>query len=148
KKLLKSVEEEQKIFKLNPGESKLREKSEVYRSKLFLIYKKLEKTLINGEGYRDKDELLNDLSLISNSLKNNEGELIAESMIDPFIKKVEAFGFHFVKLDIRQNADLIRKAAAEIFSSFASSVKFLQLSEEDKNKLLTREILNSRPLTN
>ncbi|RPI70060.1 MAG: phosphoenolpyruvate carboxylase, partial [Ignavibacteriales bacterium] len=148
KKLIKSVEEEQKIFNLNPGESKLREKSEVYRSKLFLIYKKLEKTLNNDEGYKDKDELLNDLTLISKSLKNNEGELIAGSMIDPFIKKVETFGFHFVKLDIRQNADPIRKAAAEIFSSSTPSVEFLQLSEENKNKLLTREMLNSRPLIN
>lgn len=149
KKLLKSIKTEERIFNIDPGDSKLREESEVYRSKLFLIYNKLERTLNeNDDGYKNKDEFLYDIGLINESLKNNEGTLIAENLIDPFIKKINTFGFHFVKLDIRQNADLIRKAAAEILNNSSTSINYSQLSEEEKNKFLTKEILNPRPLTN
>lgn len=45
KELLDSIRREEKELNIKPGDSKLREASEVYRSKLYLIYKKLENTL-------------------------------------------------------------------------------------------------------
>jgi phosphoenolpyruvate carboxylase len=149
KKLIKSIKKEERDFDLSTGDTKLREESEVYRSKLYLIYKKLESTLDEtGNVYKNREEFLNDLNLIAGSLSKNEGNLIVKNFINPFIQKVKTFGFHFVKLDIRQNADLIRKTAGEIFHNSDPSVNFLRLPEEEKNKLLTKEILNPRPLTN
>lgn len=149
KKLLKSIRNEEKQLKVSPSDTKLREESEVYRSKLYLIYKKLENTL-TGEGlnYKNADEFLSDLKLITESLKNNDGKLLAENLLDPFIIKVKTFGFHFVKLDIRQNSDLLRKAVAETLQNSDPSIKYSRLSEKEKIKLLTEEILNPRPLTN
>jgi phosphoenolpyruvate carboxylase len=149
RRLLKSILKEEKDLKVEPGHTILREPSEVYRSKLYLIYKKLENTMDEEKhGYKKSDEFLKDLYLIAGSLQNNDGYLLLESLIQPFIIKVKTFGFYFVKLDIRQNADLLREATAEVLNNSESSLKYLKLSEEEKIKLLTREILNSRPLTN
>lgn len=149
RKLLKSILKEEKELKIEPGQTILREPSEIYRSKLYLIYKKLENTLSEEKhGYKNSDEFLTDLYLIANSLQNNEGDLLLKNLIQPFIIKVKTFGFYFVKLDIRQNADLLREAAAEILNNSEASLKYFKLSEEEKIQLLTGEILNSRPLTN
>ncbi|MFO7446008.1 MAG: phosphoenolpyruvate carboxylase [Ignavibacteriaceae bacterium] len=147
--LIQSIKKEEKELNVDLSNSKQREVSEVYRLKLFLIYKRLENT-VSGEGhsYDSADELLDDLYIIKNSLSKNEGDLIVKNLIEPFITRVKTFGFRFVKLDIRQNAALIREAVAEVFNYSDSSTKFMQLSEEEKIKILTDEILNPRPLTN
>ncbi len=149
KKLLQSIKSEERKLNLYFANNKLREESEIYRTKLTLIYSKLENTISNsGEVYKSADELLHDLNLISQSLKANEGGLIDANIIQPLIHKVKTFGFHFVKLDIRQNSNLIRKTINEIFRQSDSSVDFKNLSEENKTEQLTSEILNPRPLTN
>ena len=149
KKLLQSVRKEEKQLKVSPSDTKLREESEVYRSKLYLIYKKLENTLNDEKlNYKNADEFLHDLNLITESLKKNDGILLVENLLDPFVIKVKTFGFHFVKLDIRQNSDLLRRAVTEVLQNSVSSIKYFSLSEEEKIKLLSNEILNPRPLTN
>jgi phosphoenolpyruvate carboxylase len=149
KKLLLSIRNEEKQLKVSPSDTKLREESEVYRSKLYLIYKKLENTLTGKNlHYKNADEFLFDLNLITESLKNNDGNLLIENLLDPFIIKVKTFGFHFVKLDIRQNSDLLRKAVAEALQNSDPTINYSRLPEKEKIKLLTEEILNPRPLTN
>ena len=149
KKLLQSVKKEEKQLKVSLSDTKLREESEVYRSKLYLIYKKLENTLNDEKlNYKNADEFLHDLNLITESLKKNDGILLVENLLDPFVIKVKTFGFHFVKLDIRQNSDLLRRAVTEVLQNSVSSIKYFSLSEEEKIKLLSKEILNPRPLTN
>ena len=149
KKLLQSIRKEEKQLKVNPADTMLREESEVYRSKLYLIYKKLENTLNDKKlNYKNVDGLLFDLKLITGSLNKNDGNQLVKNLLDPFILKVKTFGFHFVKLDIRQNADLLRKAVAEALHISDPSIKYTRLSEKEKIDLLTKEILNPRPLTN
>jgi phosphoenolpyruvate carboxylase len=149
KKLLDSIQRERKLLDMGPSDSRLREGTEIYRAKLYLIYKKLENTLTaDGTFYKNPNEFIDDLLLIANSLSKNDGNLIVSNLINPFILKVKTFGFHFVKLDIRQNADLLRNTVHEIFSNASSSIDFLKLSEQEKINVLTNEILNPRPLTN
>jgi len=149
RKLIKSIVKEERELGINPSDTKLREKSEIYRSKLHLIYKKLENTLIEGEyGYKNAGELMDDLDLITESLNANEGKLIVENFVNPFKIKVKTFGFHFVKLDIRQHADLLRETIAEILQNSDPSIGYSKLSEKEKTELISKEILNPRPLTN
>lgn len=147
--LLNSLEEDRKHLSVSKTDNKLREPTEIYRAKLYLIYKKLENRL-SGSGYKYENvqEFIDDLEQISRSLKSNEGELIAEAVIEPFIVKVKTFGFHFVKLDIRQNAGLLNSAVDEIVKTSLDGKKYSSLGEEEKIELLTKEILNTRPLTN
>src|SRR5690606_25770300 len=103
--------------KLNVSETdnRLREPTEIYRAKLYLIYKKLNNIISDSaEGYENSDEFLNDINLIAESLRENQSELIYDQVIKPLIIKIKTFGFHFVKLDIRQNSAQIRSAVSEI----------------------------------
>jgi phosphoenolpyruvate carboxylase len=149
KKLLTSVKEDLGKLNVSETDNKLREPTEIYRLKLYLIHKKLENTQ-NGIviRYSNSDQFLNELEMIRDSLEKNQGELIVREIIDPFLQKVKTFGFYFVKLDIRQNAALISKAVEQIFGTTKSIKKFSELNEEEKIKTLNEELVNSRPLTN
>jgi len=149
KKLISSIKEDRAKLNVSATDNKFREPTEIYRSKLYLIHKKLENTRDeNGVFYRNVDEFIRDLELIISSLRNNEGELIIQEILAPFIMKVKTFGFYFVKLDIRQNAALISKAVDEIFKITKSIGRFSKLSEDEKIDLLNDELTNTRPLTN
>ena len=130
-------------------DNKLRESSEIYRAKLYLVHKRLERTLDHlDKGYTDVGEFYQDLQLMARSLNKHRGELIVRNLLQPFMQKVATFGFHFVKLDIRQNARLITDAVTEILTAVMPDLNYTNLSESQKAKLLTAEIINPRPLTN
>lgn len=154
---LKTVSRQLKS-KLNQYQSKLsstktniqhREPTEIYRAYLYALYRKLENTIDSKDyRYNDSSEFEYDLLLIKKSLIENEGKIIAEQIIEPLIKKVETFGFYFVKLDIRQNSRLIRDAVNELFTVSGVKKDFFEIEEEEKINIITKEILNERPLTN
>ncbi len=149
KTFVNSIKYDEDKLNVSLADNKLREVSEIYRAKLYLIYRKLENTLNGKENcYKGADEFVNDLYLIKKSLDKNEGGLIVGNLIYPFILKVKTFGFHFVKLDIRQNSELIRNTISEIFVNENPFFDLSKLSEEKKSEILTNEILNPRPLTN
>lgn len=148
-KLKNRVKENERKLRLGKDDEKLREPTEFYRAYLYQIYNKLSNTL-SGKGiaYNNSKELLDELDVMKTSLIQNDGEVIVDNWINPFYRKVETFGFHFVKLDVRQNAKLIREAVDELLS-IADAVKhFENLTEEEKIEVLQKEIVNSRPLSN
>ena len=148
-KLKKQVKKNEIELKLSKDENKLREPTELYRAFLYQIYRRLLNTAESKDvRYKSSDDLLKDLDMIKESLLKNDGKVIVENWIDPFYKKVEAFGFHFVKLDVRQNARLIRASVDEIFNSAGVKSGFTNLPEDEKIVLLRSEVLNSRPLSN
>ncbi len=150
KKLLDSVGKETKELNTALTDNKFREPNEIYRTKLFLIHKRLKGVFDknNNSRYSSSDEFINDLQIIADSLEKNEGELIVKNLVRPFILKVKTFGFHFVKMDIRQNSNMLRKTIAEIFKLNNIENNFSNLSEDEKIIILTEQILNPRPLTN
>lgn len=143
--LIQSVGRDRKLLKVSVTDNKLREPTETYRAKLYLIYKKLENSIEQkGICYKNPGEFISDIQLIADSLLANQGELIYEDMIKPLIIRVKTFGFHFVKLDIRQNSSLIRQAVSEVISAVKKGSDFLEMDELEKVKALTSEILDSR----
>ncbi len=148
-KLLRSIEEDKSKLEIDFEGSFLRDPSEVYRTKLSLIYKKLQNTL-DGKNYcyASSIDFINDLNLIFESLIQNKGLVIAETKLLQLIYKVKTFGFHFAYLDIRQNSNLLRQTINEIFQITDVTSDFISLTENEKVKILTREILSNRPLVN
>jgi phosphoenolpyruvate carboxylase len=72
---------------------------EPYRRKLSFIWARL------GEnGYRRADELLADLAVIRESLEAHHGDRIARGRLAALEQRVELFGFHLAKLDVRLHA--------------------------------------------
>jgi phosphoenolpyruvate carboxylase len=67
--------------------------------------------------YRNSEELAEDVRLIRNSLVANKGERLAFLLIDPLLWKLDTFGFHLYRLDLRQHARVHRKAVAALKSA-------------------------------
>ena len=79
---------------------------EPYRRKLSFVWRRLGNTLAGGPepGYADEDELAADLELIDRSLRANRGARIADGHLASLRRRVEIFGFHAAKLDVRVHA--------------------------------------------
>lgn len=148
-RLLDSIESDSQLIGMEKTDGVLRDPSEVYRAKILLVSLKLEETKQDSPlSYKDSGEFIEDLYLMYNSLINNKGKIIADSILLPLIYKAKTFGFRLASLDIRQNASLIRSAVVDLLNYSEVSRDFKNLSENEKIEILTREILNSRPLKN
>jgi len=64
--------------------------------------------------YTSAAELLEDLTLLRNSLAQNHGERLAELFLNPLLLAVRTFGLHLQTLDIRQHALVHKAALAEL----------------------------------
>ena len=70
--------------------------------------------------YRNAGELLEDLTLLRDSLAENEGARLAELFIDPLLLSVRTFGLYLQTLDIRQHARVHTIAIEELAANKAS----------------------------
>jgi phosphoenolpyruvate carboxylase len=64
--------------------------------------------------YDNAAALLDDLTLLRDSLAANHGERLAELFLDPLLLSVRTFGLHLQTLDIRQHARVHAAALEEI----------------------------------
>ena len=105
--LLRSIESDERelaAFALEIGDQNF---DEPYRRKLSFAGKRLENLLErNGEpAYDDASGLLADLELMDASLRANRGARIADGPLSDLRRRVELFGFHIAKLDVRLHAN-------------------------------------------
>lgn len=122
---------------------------EPFRQKLLFIQEKLRHTLQNsddGKGYKHPSYLRKDLQISLDALTAAGCDASLDSL-RRMIHAVDIFGFHLAKLDLRQHSARHRAALEEIVSSLdLIPGGFQKLTESEKQKWLTREILNKRPL--
>ncbi len=125
----------------------IRNKNEVYRTKIALTYrkllrykKKLEGTLpANETTYTSSREFLDDLELIRKSLIANKGEDLSKGTLQQLIRNVESFGFHLATLDIRQHKKIHTSAIHEI--GLQHAVNYSGMSDDERADWLTRTLL-------
>lgn len=113
---------------------------EPYRQQMDIIWRRL-----NERSYATSADLLDDLLIVDESLRQNRGSHVADGALRPFIRKVRIFGLHLVPLDIREDARLQAAAIAELFQHYGICDDYIALPEAEKQALLTREIANPRP---
>ena len=79
---------------------------EPYRRKLRFVLARLEHELAEdgGPGYAHAEDFAADLALIDASLRENRGTRIADGRLAALRRRVEIFGFHVAKLDVRIHA--------------------------------------------
>jgi phosphoenolpyruvate carboxylase len=124
------------------GDPSMKYPGEIYRQKMALIGQRL-----NEDGYATGQELLDDISLVIDSLRANRGTYTANSgTLRRLAHKVRLFGLHLVAMDIREDARVHSVALDELFRTYGQEQNYLKLPEERKQELLTREIANLRPL--
>jgi phosphoenolpyruvate carboxylase len=65
--------------------------------------------------YETAAELLHDVNLIANSLKQHKGQHAGLFHVRRFMRRIRTFGFHLATLDLRQHADVHRAVIANGF---------------------------------
>ncbi|MEA2450677.1 MAG: phosphoenolpyruvate carboxylase [Thermoleophilaceae bacterium] len=124
-----------------------RHPEEPYRRALGLIHERLRCTRRGADGgYGGPDQLLAELRLLERSLRESRAGYVAGAELRDLIRQVEVFGFHFARLDVRENAKVHRAAIAEVLEELGVCESYADLPEEERTALLTREIADRRPL--
>jgi phosphoenolpyruvate carboxylase len=128
--------------------------TELIRIKLSLISEKIRLTnqdVIeqNTEGfiYNNADELLHDLMSIKKELLKNNSQALVASYLDPWLFKIRTFGFHYARLDVRQNSDIINICVGELVETSGIIEKpWDTLTAKEKAEILSNEISLIRPI--
>jgi phosphoenolpyruvate carboxylase len=161
--LTRSLETEAARFPTVAAEFGERNPFEPYRQKLAYIHHRLRRTLDftpetleaadrwdpagHTDGYRTAGELLQDLTLMQESLMANKGTRAACALLETWRRQVETFGLHTASLDVRQHAEVHEGALADI----ADTLKLLprpfgDLDEAARLDWIAGELANLRPL--
>jgi len=82
---------------------------EPYRRKLSFVWKRLRNELEGGEpGYASASDLAADLGLLDASLRAGRAERVADGRLAALRRRLELFGFHLAKLDVRFHSSELR----------------------------------------
>jgi phosphoenolpyruvate carboxylase len=101
--LLASIERDERELPEYAGEIGDQNLDEPYRRKLSFMWRRLD-----ADAYATADDLADDLAVIDHSLRANRGARIADGALAALRRRVELFGLHLAKLDVRTHArDLV-----------------------------------------
>ncbi|TKB48009.1 phosphoenolpyruvate carboxylase [Ferrimonas sediminicola] len=92
-----------------------------------------------------KEELLEPLQLIYDSLVQSRMRLIANGLLLDTLRRLHCFGVGLIRLDIRQDSARHTSALAEI-TRYLGLGDYEHWQEEEKQAFLLRELANRRPL--
>jgi len=115
---LAATGEAEAIATRNPGE--------VFRQYLATMLRRLEvmiratergESLVDPAGYASADALIADLKLIETELLEADRPEIAEALVRPVRREVEAFRFSTVRLDVRENTTKLNAALRALHSA-------------------------------
>ena len=151
---IEESKELEELANLSNDLSIYREK-EPYRRAIFYIKEKLENTkeylLYDkeiGEKYLTSAEFINDLEIIEKSLLENKGEILITGEFEELLNVVKIFGFYLASIDMRQDSSVYEASVAELLSSANIEKNYSTLSEEEKCKLLLKQLKEDpRPLS-
>lgn len=108
---------------------------EPYRQALAYVAERLARTQgARPGGYRDAAALLDDLERLARSLAANRGERIARARLANLVHRVRSFGFHFVELEVRQEAGVHARVVDELVRRRGE--RYLELDEDGRVALL------------
>ncbi len=137
----------QRVFRHRPE----RFSGEPYRRLLYIMHARLRWTLdyvekrLAGEpakrdawAYGDAREFLDDLRLIRESLIGHGDAGVADADLQDLIRLVETFGFHLMRMDIRQESTVHTQAVAELLKPLG--LDYEALAEEERQRVLSEHI--------
>jgi phosphoenolpyruvate carboxylase len=96
--------------------------------------------------YATADELSADLDVIHNALLGAGCARLAEGRLRLLRRAVEVFGFHLASLDIRQHSAIHARVIQEITARATGLDLYDGLAEEERQRVLLRELVPARPL--
>jgi phosphoenolpyruvate carboxylase len=93
------------------------------------------------------EEFAGDLSTLHRSLLTNGSASLARGRLRRLRRAVDVFGLHLASIDLRQNADVHERVAAELFEKAAPGTGYAAMPEEERVALLLEELRTPRLLT-
>lgn len=96
--------------------------------------------------YRHATDLLAELNVLVDSLKEFCGEALIYARLGKLIKAIETFRFHLATVDIRQSSDVHEAVIKELFNKTGYDFEYDELTEEEKIKTLLDELKQPRLL--
>ena len=84
----------------------------------------------SGRDYKNTSELLQDFEIMHASLLANNGELIANGLLNRIYRTISAFGLTHATMDIREHSGVHRNLLTQIYGELSSS----QISEALKSQ--------------
>lgn len=138
--LLERLEHFQKEFPALAHKLEAFAEEEVYCRFLTVLDWRLEQTALGGvASYRGSQGLLRDLRLLEASLASHRpGESVLVPPLRAWIACTEAFGFCTARLDIRENAKVVRSVVAELMAHLGLHADFESAEEADRQRLLSQ----------
>lgn len=108
-----------------------------YRQLLGFMIARLEATMAGeSSGYRGPRALLDDLRSMAQSLEDNGGLHAGLFQVRRFMRRVQVFGFHLARLDVRQDAWVHRGVAGRLLGLD----DFVQRPAVEREALLTKAL--------
>ena len=123
------------------------------RDKIRLTYQLIEKHLNNNKSLNekklltDKNEILEPLREVRESLNLNRGQHIANADLLDLIRRVRCFGINLARLDIRQESSRHQKLVSDVLNK-KYKINFSSLSESKKINLLNSLIKQKKYFIN
>ena len=94
---------------------------EPYRRKLSFVWRRLRNALEDvGPSYTSSVAFAADLDLLDRSLRAGRASRVADGRLAALRRRVELFGFHLAKLDVRVHADELRVGSDRIRETLAA----------------------------
>lgn len=90
---------------------------EPYRRRLSSIWERL------GRDAIEADELRRELELVDESLRSHKAQRVADGGLADLRRKVEIFGLHLAKLDVRTHVDAVRAGEPRLLETLAAAAK-------------------------
>src|SRR5262249_29649467 len=75
----------------------------------------------NRQAYSTAEQFADDLKIMRDSLYKNKGERLARLLVEPLLRNLDTFGFHFYALDVRQHAPVHEQALAALSTVLMSN---------------------------
>lgn len=113
--LLERIEHYCGIFQHAHHSVPARHREMPYRVFLRLVQERLQATYDDAAyPYESANQLYDDIALVSKSLAANKGQHAGLFAVTRLLRRIETFGFHFMTLDVRQDALVLRKVVGEL----------------------------------
>jgi phosphoenolpyruvate carboxylase len=86
-----------------------------YRVYLRLVQERLQATYDDDAyPYESARQLIDDIQILSDSLAANKGQYAGLFAVRRLLRRIRTFGFHFLTLDVRQDAMVLRQVIGEL----------------------------------
>lgn len=136
-RVLEKIEQYRGMFQNAYHAVPARHRQMPYRVYLRLIQERLQATYDDSAcPYEHSKQLTEDITILAESLAANKGQHAGLFSIKRLLRRIDTFGFHFLTLDVRQDALVLRRVIGELLGDD----EWLERSGEDRLERIAEAI--------